>query len=88
MAKKKEMSNEELEDIAFNLATHTLDALVKTGVKPYEIVKIVQTIAMNITLDAVGTGPGSRQLLTDLLSGMHKAYLEAWEERVESEKKS
>lgn len=85
MAKQK-LSDEEVKKLGAEFLVQFKDKMIGAGANGAQIVSTINVIAMSITLDGVGTGPGSRELLTDIITGLHKTYLEEWEERVEQKK--
>lgn len=85
MAKQK-LSDEEVKKLGAEFLVQFKDKMIGAGANGEQIVSTIHTMAMAITLDGVGTGPGSRELLTDILNGLRKTYLEEWEERVEQKK--
>lgn len=83
---KQKLSDEEVTKLGNEFLTQFKDKMFGAGANGEQIVSTIHTIAMVITLDGVGTGPGSREMLTDILNSLRKTYLEEWEERVEQKK--
>lgn len=86
MAKQQKTNDEDAKRIGAECLVHFNLTMKKAGANERQIAEVAQSIAMAITLDYVGTGPGSRSILTDMLNELRKTYLTQWEVNLERNK--
>lgn len=84
MAKK--ITDKEATALGAECLVHFKDTMIGAGATSKQMIEVVQSIALAVTIEGVGTGPGSRSLLTGILTEMHRTYLKTWEDEVEADK--